>query len=117
MGLTSLRPARSIASMPKSKSNSISVPCPCCGAQLTIDPNLQKVVAHEEPPARHQTAPDLDQAAALLRAQAARREALFRQSAADEKSKPQLLERKFEEALKKSKDQPIEKPTRDIDLD
>jgi hypothetical protein len=53
----------------------------------------------------------------LLREQAARREAIFRQSAADEKSKPQLLERKFEEALKKSKDQPIEKPTRDIDLD
>jgi hypothetical protein len=103
--------------MPRSKSSSISLACPCCGARLTIDPNLQKVIAHQAAPARHQAAPDLDRAAALLREQAARREALFRQSTEDEKAKPQLLERKFEEALKQSKDQPIEKPTRDIDLD
>jgi hypothetical protein len=103
--------------MAKSKSSSISVACPCCGARLTVDPQLQKVIAHEAPPPRHQAAPDLDRVGVLLREQAARREALFRQSAEDEKSKPQLLERKFAEALKKSKDQPIEKPTRDIDLD
>jgi hypothetical protein len=103
--------------MPKPTGNSISVACPCCGASLTIDPDLKKVVAHEAPPPRRQAAPDLDRVGALLREQAERREAIFRQSAEDEKSKPQLLERKFEEALKKSKDQPISKPTRDIDLD
>ncbi len=103
--------------MPSSKSDNISVMCPCCGANLTIDANLQKVIAHEAPPARHQAAPDLDRVDVLLQEQAARREAIFRQSAADEKSKPQLLEKKFAEALKKSKNQPIEKPTRDIDLD
>jgi hypothetical protein len=103
--------------MPKSTSSAITVTCPCCNASLTVDANLQKVIAHEAPPTRHQAAPDLDRAGALLREQAERREAIFRQSAADEKSKPQLLERKFEEALKKSKDQPVERPTRDIDLD
>ncbi len=103
--------------MPRSKSGSISVTCPCCGANLTVDAELQKVIAHEAPPPRHQNAPDLDRVDALLREQAARREAIFRQSEADEKSKPQLLEKKFAEALKKSKDQPVEKPTRDIDLD
>jgi predicted amidophosphoribosyltransferase len=103
--------------MPESKSGNISVTCPCCGANLTVDANLQKVIAHEAPPARHQAAPDLDRVDVLLREQAARREAIFRQSAADEKSKPQLLEKKFAEALKKSKNQPVEKPTRDIDLD
>ena len=103
--------------MAKPKSGSISVSCPCCGANLTIDAQLQKVIAHEAPPPRHQAAPDLDRVDVLLREQAARREAIFRQSAADEKNKPQLLERKFEEALKKSKDQPVQKPTRDIDLD
>jgi hypothetical protein len=103
--------------MPKSKSSAITVTCPCCNASLTVDANLQKVIAHEAPPARHQAAPDLDRVGALLREQAERREAIFRQSAADEKSKPQLLERMFEEALKKSKDQPVERPTRDIDLD
>ena len=103
--------------MTRSKSGNISLSCPCCGAHLTIDAQLQKVIAHEAPPPSHQNTPDLDRATALLREQAARREALFKQSAEDEKSKPQLLERKFAEALKKSKDQPIEKPTRDIDLD
>ena len=103
--------------MPQQKNSTLSVTCPCCGAHLSIDAKLQKVIAHEAPPPRHQAAPDLDRVDALLREQAERREAIFRQSAEDEKSKPQLLERKFEEALKKSKDQPIEKPTRDIDLD
>jgi hypothetical protein len=103
--------------MPKPRSSSISVTCPCCGARLTIDPDLEKVIAHEASPPRQQAAPDLGRADALLREQAARREAIFRQSAEDEKAKPQLLERKFEEALKKSKGQPVEKPARDIDLD
>lgn len=103
--------------MPDRKSSSLYVTCPSCGARLTVDPNLRKVVAHEAPPPKRQNAPDLDHADTLLREQAARREAIFRQSTEDEKSKPQLLERKFEEALKKSKDQPVERPTRDIDLD
>ena len=103
--------------MPKGKSVNIYVTCSCCGARLTIDSELQKVIAHEAPPSRSQAAPDLDRVDILLREQAARREAIFRQSAEDEKSKPQLLEKKFAEALKKSKDQPVEKPTRDIDLD
>jgi hypothetical protein len=60
---------------------------------------------------------DLDQAAALLKEQAARREAIFRQSSEDVKIQSQLLERKFEAALEKNKDAPVTKPTRDIDLD
>jgi predicted amidophosphoribosyltransferase len=103
--------------MPDRKSSSLNVACPCCGARLTVDPDLQKVVAHEAPPPKRQNAPDLDHAGTLLREQAARREAIFRQSTEDEKGKSQLLERKFEEALKKSKDQPVERPTRDFDLD
>ncbi len=103
--------------MPGHKAENVRVTCPCCGAHLTIDSTLQKVIAHEAPPPKRQGQPDLDHVGNLLREQAARREAIFRQSAEDEKSKPQLLEKKFEEALKKSKDQPVTKPTRDIDLD
>ncbi len=102
--------------MAKASSNDISVACPCCGARLLIDPQMGKVIAYEAPPAKPSGAPDLDKAGSLLREQAARREALFRQSTEDEKQKSRLLERKFEEALKKSKDEPVEKPVRDIDL-
>jgi len=101
--------------MGKPRREDFSVVCPCCGARLLVDTNLQKVISHEAPP-KHIDAPDLGRADAYLREQAERREALFRQSSEDEKSKSQVLQRKFEEALKKSKDQPIEKPTRDIDL-
>jgi uncharacterized Zn finger protein (UPF0148 family) len=90
--------------------------CPCCGARLKVDAPLAKVIAHEPPP-KHTKAPDLDRASNLLQKEAQRREALFQQSAEEEKIKAQLLERKFEEALKKTKDEPLAPPTRDIDLD
>jgi hypothetical protein len=102
--------------MAQSKRSDISVECPCCGARLTIDEKLRKVVSHEAPPPKR-SALDLDHAAALLKEQAARREAIFRQSNEDVKIQSQVLERKFEAALEKSKDEPVKRPTRDIDLD
>ncbi len=102
--------------MSQSKSNNLSIECPCCGARLTIDATLRKVVSHEAPPPKR-SALDLDQAAALLKEQAARREAIFKQSTEDVKIQSQLLERKFEAALEKNKDTPVTRPTRDIDLD
>ena len=101
--------------MHESKRNDFHVECPCCGADLTIDAKLDKVISYEAP-VRQTSAPDLDHAAALLKEQAAKREAIFKQSSEEMKIKSQLLDRKFEEALKKSKDQPVSKPTRDIDL-
>ena len=92
------------------------VTCPSCGARLRIDAELGKVV-HHDPPPKHAKAPDLDKAARLLQKEAARREALFRQSVKEEKTKPDLLQAKFEEALKKTKDEPVGPSLRDIDLD
>jgi len=101
--------------MTKQKSNDLNILCPCCGARLLVDASLRKVISHEAPP-KHVDAPDLGKAGAYLKEQAARREALFRQSSEDERNKTLILERKFEESLKKSKDEPIRRPTRDIDL-
>ena len=102
--------------MAQPKSSNMSIECPCCGARLTIDETLRKVVSHEAPPPKRSTL-DLGQAASLLKEQAERREAIFKQSTEDMKIQSQLLERKFEAALEKSKDEPVKKPTRDIDLD
>jgi hypothetical protein len=102
--------------MSQPKSGDVSVECPCCGARLVIDTRLRKVVSYDAPPPKR-SALDLDQAAALLKEQAARREAIFKQSSEDMKIQSQVLQRKFEAALEKSKDEPISKPTRDIDLD
>ena len=94
----------------------IETSCPCCGARLTVDAKLGKVIAHEAP-AKHPKAPDLGQVGRLLEEEKARREALFKQSAEEEKVKSQVLERKFEESLKKARHEPLIPPTRDIDLD
>jgi adenine-specific DNA methylase len=94
----------------------LEVVCPCCGATLTVDAELGKVLFHQAPP-KQDKGPDLDDAARLLKAEAERREALFRQSADEEKIKSELLERKFKEAFEKTKDQPTGRPLRDFDLD
>jgi hypothetical protein len=102
--------------MTKQASDDIMIECPCCGAHLTIDAKLRKIVSYNEPPPKR-NALDLNHAAALLKEQAARREAIFKQSSEDMKIQSEVLERKFEAALEKSKDEPVKKPTRDIDLD
>jgi hypothetical protein len=102
--------------MEEKEAGSFKVECPCCGARLDVDPQLGKVIAHEKPAKKAATV-DLDRAAELLKAEEARRDALFNQSAEEMKTHAQLLERKFAAALEKTKDQPNIKPIRDIDLD
>lgn len=94
----------------------VELVCPCCGAVLSVDAELGKVLHHQAPP-KHEKAPDLSHAAQLLKKEAERREALFRHSADEEKVKSELLDRKFKEAFEKTKDQPTGPPLRDIDLD
>lgn len=89
--------------------------CPCCRATLVVDANLRRVVRHEEPVRGDR--PELSDAQRILAEEAARREALFQQSVADEKGRGDALSRRFEEALRKANDEPITKPTRDFDLD
>jgi hypothetical protein len=100
----------------QSEARKLEVACPCCGATLTVDAELGKVLFHQAPP-KTEKGPDLDDAARLLKQEADRREALFRQSADDEKIKSELLDRKFKEAFEKTKDQPTSRPIRDFDLD
>src|SRR5580704_16990584 len=90
--------------------------CPCCHAKLTLDRELGVVLAHVPPP-RPPSSIDLDDTARLLRQQNEAVEAKFRASVEAEKSKEDVLARKFAENLRKAKDGPIEKPIRDFDLD
>jgi hypothetical protein len=100
------------------KEPTIEVACPCCGARLKIDTVLAAVIGHEAPPKpKRPEADHLDRASEVLQRQAEQREAHFRSSAEEEKIKSDLLARKFEEALKKSRGEPVTRPQRDIDLD
>ena len=96
-------------------SSEIEVICPCCQATLVIDVHLGRVISHGEP--SRSDRPELGDAHRILAAEAARREALFEQSVSSEKSRGDALARRFEEALKQAKQEPITRPKRDFDLD
>jgi hypothetical protein len=93
----------------------IEVVCPCCDATLVIDLNLGRVVSHHEPERGNK--PELSDAQRILAEEAARREAIFQQSVDSEKSRGDALSKRFEEALRQAKQEPITKPMRDFDLD
>lgn len=100
--------------MAKLKSE-IEVQCPCCQATLVIDIHLGRVVSHKEPERGNK--PELSEAQRILAEEAARREAIFQQSVDAEKTRGDALSRRFEEALRQARDEPITKPMRDFDLD
>jgi hypothetical protein len=89
--------------------------CPCCQATLVIDEGLRRVVRHVEP--ERADKPRLDEAHRILADEKARREALFEQAVQSERTRGDALSKRFEEALKQAKDEPVTKPSRDFDLD
>ena len=91
------------------------VTCPCCQATLIVDAGLKRVVRHvavERP-----DKPKIDDAHRILADERARRESLFEQSVQSERTRGDALSRRFEEALKQAREEPISKPSRDFDLD
>jgi hypothetical protein len=93
----------------------IEVTCPCCQAALVVDTNLGRVVSHKEPERGNK--PELNDAQRILTEEAARREAAFQQSVVSEKSRGDALSKRFEEALRQARDEPVTRPSRDFDLD
>ena len=89
--------------------------CPCCGATLIIDLNLGRVVSHRESGSGVHI--ELSDAQKILADEKQRRDAAFDQSVSNERTRGDALSKRFEEALKQAKDEPITKPTRDFDLD
>jgi hypothetical protein len=100
--------------MAKLKSE-LEVLCPSCKATLVIDVNLGRVIEHREP--EREDKPDLDAAQRILAEEKARREAIFQQSVEAEKTRGDALSKRFEEALKQAREEPITRPKRDFELD
>ena len=93
----------------------IEVTCPCCQATLVIDTNLGRIVSHHEPDRGNK--PELSDAQRILAEEAERRDAIFQQSVDAEKTRGDALSRRFDEALRQAKAEPVTKPMRDFDLD
>ncbi|SRR6266508_1428520 len=93
----------------------LEVTCPCCQTTLVVDTNLGRIVSHTE--AESGNKPELSDAQRILAEQAARREAMFQQSVDSEKTRGDSLSKRFDEALKQARQEPVTKPMRDFDLD
>jgi hypothetical protein len=93
----------------------LELTCPCCQATLVVDLNLRRIVSHKEPDRGNK--PELSEAQRILAEEAARREAMFEQSFNAERTRGDALAKRFEEALKQAKQEPVSKPLRDFDLD
>jgi hypothetical protein len=107
--------AVSFTKMPKKTSFDLS--CPCCGALLKVDAETEAVISHVAP-VKPKTFNDIEEAARAMKEQDSRRDSIFRQSVEAQKHSADLLEKKFQEAVRKAKESPdTGKPIRDFDLD
>jgi hypothetical protein len=99
------------------KAELIAVQCPCCNAELHIDPETRAVIRHKEAE-KPKTVADIEAAVARYKGEAGRREEAYQKSVSDLKDHQKVLERKFEELFKKAQENPDEPPPkRDIDWD
>jgi hypothetical protein len=100
--------------MAKLKSE-LELACPCCQAILVFDTNLGRIVSHREPDRGNK--PELSEAEKILAREAERRESIFQQSVDAERGRGDALSKRFDEALRQAKEEPVTKPMRDFDLD
>jgi hypothetical protein len=102
----------------KPEAEFIRVMCPCCDAELTIDPSMGAVIRHKEADGP-KTFSDLDEAAKRQRAEAEKRDELYRRSMEETRNRESLLSRKFDSLLKHAQTEPDDAapPKRPFDFD
>ncbi|HJX84985.1 MAG TPA: hypothetical protein VJ723_11630, partial [Candidatus Angelobacter sp.] len=88
--------------MAKLSPDFFEISCPCCGGLLKVDPETRAVISHIAP-VKPKTFNDFEAAAKAMRDNEGRKESIFRQAVDAEKNKKDLLEKKFQEAVKKAK--------------
>ncbi len=84
---------------------------------LKVDTDTRAVIAHTAA-VKPKMFNDMEAAAKAMREQDSRRESIFQQSVEAQRNASDLLEKKFQEAVRKAKETPdTGKPIRDFDLD
>ena len=102
---------------PKNKDSTFDITCPCCNAVLKVDAESQAIISHTAA-VKPKMFSDIEAAARAMKEQDSRRDSIFRQSVEAQKHASDLLEKKFQEAVKKAKATPdTGKPIRDFDLE
>ena len=84
---------------------------------MKIDASTRAVISHTAP-VKPKTFNDMEEAARAMKEHDSRRDSIFRQSVEAQRNASDLLEKKFQEAVKKAKETPdTGRPLRDIDLE
>ncbi|MBI4456867.1 MAG: hypothetical protein HY644_13350 [Acidobacteria bacterium] len=94
----------------------LKVECPCCRATLQIDAASGKILFSEEP--KQQKNFSFDSQLEQIRKQKEQADHLFDKAFRDEAERRKLLERKFEEAQKRAREEKdVIPPRKPLDLD
>lgn len=100
------------------KDQRLNIRCPDCGSDITVDLTSGQVVFHT---AKHQTSAagkDFDRLLAGLDESKARADEVFQREMAALEDQDRLMEEKFREAMRRSKEEPEQDPPiRPWDLD
>ena len=91
------------------KGEPFELECPCCGATLKINAALKSVISYKEKP-KPKAIEDLQEGLSLIREAEKRREEAFRKSFEQMKTSKDVLSAKFDELLKKAKEEDPTKP-------
>ncbi len=101
-----------------SKESKVTVSCPGCGCDLTIDTATSKVLFHKATPHESAGGKDFDQLLAGLDESKDRADEVFKREVSALKDRDRLMEDKFREAMRRAKEEPDEEPPlRPWDLD
>lgn len=87
----------------------LTIHCPECESVLVVDPDTGAVLRHEAPAAKRKVG-SLEEAAQEVVRRKERAEGLFAATVEREKHKKEILEKTFQEALEKAKQDPSAKP-------
>lgn len=99
------------------KGNRFDLECPCCGATLKIDSEVRAVLDYKEKP-KPKTLEDIASGVERLKHAESQREEAFQKSFQQMKSSKDVLAAKFDELLKKAKeDDPSKPPPKPLGLD
>jgi hypothetical protein len=96
----------------------LTVRCPDCGSDLTVDAATGQVLAHRKPKQPPAGGKDFDALLKGLDEDKSRAEDVFAREVAAMKDRDRLLEEKFREAMRRAEEGPDEgPPRRPFDLD
>lgn len=90
----------------------LSVTCPGCGGDLTVDAATGEVLSHRAVKKPIAGGKDFDSLLAGLDDDKKRAESVFERARAAEKDRDRLLDEKFKEAMKRAEEEPDDEPPR-----